>query len=124
MAFPSEARRLLAILTLSVDRSIKLPVDTIAKITSDSLLGGNYVAIEPGGEEKIIAPGGEIQSTQDPVNISDLIGRFIFGGTSGAKPPAHGQQPPAGQPSGGQQPGTQPGQGQKSQDQSPPSSGQ
>jgi phospholipid/cholesterol/gamma-HCH transport system substrate-binding protein len=114
----------LAILTLRVDRSIKLPVDTIAKITSDSLLGGNYVAIEPGGEDKIIAPGGEIQSTQDPVNISDLIGRFIFGGTSGTKPPAQRQQPPSGQQPGGQQPSNQPGQGQKSQGQSQPSSGQ
>jgi phospholipid/cholesterol/gamma-HCH transport system substrate-binding protein len=109
----------LAILTLSVDRSIKLPEDTIAKITSDSLLGGNYVALEPGGEDKIIQPGGEIQSTQDPINISDLIGRFIFGGASGTKPPPGKQQQPP-----GQQPGGQPSQGQKSQDQSQPSSGQ
>jgi phospholipid/cholesterol/gamma-HCH transport system substrate-binding protein len=110
----------LAVLTLRVDRSIRLPVDTIAKITSDSLLGGNYVALEPGGEDKIIPPGGQIESTQDPVNISDLIGRFIFGGTGGAKPPpGQGQQP------GGQQPaGSQPGAGQKSQGQSQPSSGQ
>jgi phospholipid/cholesterol/gamma-HCH transport system substrate-binding protein len=107
----------LAILTLRVDHSIKLPVDTIAKITSDSLLGGNYVAIEPGGEDKTIPPGGQIQSTQDPVNIGDLIGRFIFGGTSGGKPPP-GQQPS------GQQPSNPPPEGQKSQGQSPPSSGQ
>jgi phospholipid/cholesterol/gamma-HCH transport system substrate-binding protein len=114
----------LAVLTLRVDRSIKLPVDTIAKITSDSLLGGNYVAVEPGGEDKLIPPGGQIQSTQDPVNISDLIGRFIFGGASGAKPPAKGQQQPSGQQPSGQQPGNQPGAGQKPQGQSQPSSGQ
>jgi phospholipid/cholesterol/gamma-HCH transport system substrate-binding protein len=106
----------LAILTLSVDRSIKLPEDTIAKITSDSLLGGNYVALEPGGEDKIIPPGGEIQSTQDPINISDLIGRFIFGGTGAPKPPPGKQQ--GQQPSDGSQPN------QKSQGQSQPSSGQ
>src|SRR5262249_17346310 len=107
----------LAILTLTVDSSIKLPEDTIAKITSDSLLGGNYVALEPRREDNLIPAGGQIQSTQDPINISDLIGRFIFGGTGGTKPPK--QQQPS-----GQQPGSQPSQGQKSQDQSQPSSGQ
>ena len=68
------------------------PVDTAAKITSDGLLGSNYVALEPGGDEKMIADGGQITATQDPVNIVDLVGRFIFGGPSGGKP--SGQQQP------------------------------
>ncbi|HEX3063868.1 MAG TPA: hypothetical protein VHQ39_00235, partial [Dongiaceae bacterium] len=48
-------------------------------------LGSNYVALEPGGDDKMIADGGEITATQDPVNIVDLVGRFIFGGPSTGK---------------------------------------
>jgi phospholipid/cholesterol/gamma-HCH transport system substrate-binding protein len=85
----------LAIIRLRIDGKVQLPIDTAAKITADGLLGSNYVALEPGGDEKMIADGGQITATQDPVNIVDLVGRFIFGGTSGAKPAA-GQTPPAG----------------------------
>jgi len=82
----------LAVIHLRIDSKVKLPVDTAAKITSDGLLGSNYVALEPGGDEKMIADGGQITATQDPVNIVDLVGRFIFGGPSGGKP--SGQQQP------------------------------
>ncbi len=85
----------LAVIHLNIDNKIKLPVDTAAKITSDSLLSSNYVALEPGGDEKMIADGGEITATQDPVNIVDLVGRFIFGGPGNGK-------------AGGGQPGSQP----------------
>jgi phospholipid/cholesterol/gamma-HCH transport system substrate-binding protein len=77
----------LAIIDMRIDRKVKLPVDTAAKITSDGLLGSNYVALEPGGDEKMIADGGQITATQDPVNIVDLVGRFIFGGTGSGKAP-------------------------------------
>src|SRR5579871_548868 len=83
----------LAIIHLNIDGNIKLPVDTAAKITADGLLGSNYVALEPGGDDKMIADGGEITATQDPVNIVDLVGRFIFGGPGAGKssgsPPAN-----------------------------------
>jgi phospholipid/cholesterol/gamma-HCH transport system substrate-binding protein len=90
----------LAIIDMRVDRSVKLPVDTTAKITSDSLLSGNYVSLEPGGEEKLIPDGGQIVATQDPINISDLIGRYIFGSAGGSKPQQKGQpgHPEAPQP--------------------------
>ncbi len=78
----------LAIIHLRIDRKVKLPVDTAAKITSDGLLGSNYVALEPGGDEKMIADGGQITATQDPVNIVDLVGRFIFGGPGDGKAPS------------------------------------
>jgi len=91
----------LAILTLTVDSSIKLPEDTIAKITSDSLLGGFYISLEPGAEEKLIPDGGQIVATQDPINLGDLVGRYIFGSASGgAKKPKPDQ--PQSQSNGGQ----------------------
>jgi len=94
----------LAVLRLRIEKTIKLPVDTTAKITSDSLLGSNYVALEPGAEDKLIPENGQIQVTQDPINVVDLIGRFIFGSTTNPKQPGskQDQQPQQPQPKQGQ----------------------
>jgi phospholipid/cholesterol/gamma-HCH transport system substrate-binding protein len=71
-----------AVLRLSIRDDIKLPADTAARILSDSLLGGNYLSLEPGGADEIIEADGEMSVTQDPVNIADLLGRFVFGSAS------------------------------------------
>jgi phospholipid/cholesterol/gamma-HCH transport system substrate-binding protein len=68
----------LAVLHMSVDNDIQLPTDSTAKVQNDGLLGGSFLAIEPGADEEMLAAGGEIRFTQDPINIADLIGRFIF----------------------------------------------
>lgn len=73
----------LAELRLGLMENIKLPKDTVAKIQSDGLLGHSYVALEPGAEEEMIADGGVIQYTQDPVNLTDLLGRFVFSAGDG-----------------------------------------
>jgi phospholipid/cholesterol/gamma-HCH transport system substrate-binding protein len=67
-----------AVVTLNVNDAIKLPADTSARIISDGLLGGNYVALEPGGDDANIEPDGEILYTQGAINVVDLLGRFVF----------------------------------------------
>jgi phospholipid/cholesterol/gamma-HCH transport system substrate-binding protein len=68
-----------AILELSLEKDVKLPLDSSASIVGDGLLGGKYVAIEPGGEENFITQDGEIKYTQDAVSFESLIGKFAFG---------------------------------------------
>ena len=70
----------LAKVTLSIDPSIKLPTDTVAKISSEGLLGGKFLSLEPGAEEDYLANGDQIQYTQSAVNLEELIGKFIFSG--------------------------------------------
>jgi len=67
-----------AVVTFNIVDTIKLPTDTSARILADGLLGSNFVALEPGGEEETIAPGGKINFTQGSINVVDLLGRFIF----------------------------------------------
>lgn len=67
-----------AVIVMSIRSDIKLPVDSEASITSDGLLGANYVRIEPGHDDAIIDPGGEIKRTQDVVDLEQLMGRVIF----------------------------------------------
>ncbi len=67
-----------AVLTMRVDRSLRLPDDTSAEITSEGLLGGKYVSLVPGGSEKFLADGSRITETQGSVSLESLLGRFIF----------------------------------------------
>ncbi len=68
----------LARVTLSIDPGVELPDDTAALISSESLLGGKYLALEPGASEDMIAPGGRVPYTQAPQNLEQLLGQFIF----------------------------------------------
>ncbi|MEM6812277.1 MAG: outer membrane lipid asymmetry maintenance protein MlaD [Pseudomonadota bacterium] len=68
----------LANVFLDIDDEVKLPEDTAAFITSESLLGGLYMQLEPGASEDYIQPGGAIQYTQAPQNLEQLLGQFIF----------------------------------------------
>ncbi|MGH1398726.1 MAG: outer membrane lipid asymmetry maintenance protein MlaD [Alphaproteobacteria bacterium] len=68
----------LARVHIAVDGDVKLPTDTAALISSESLLGGKYLALEPGADEEILTDGGKIQYTQAPQNLEQLLGQFIF----------------------------------------------
>jgi len=70
-----------AVVRMMVSSSVGLPVDTNAKIVSESLLGGMVVVLEPGGDSKMIQAGGEIDKTQGAIPLSELIAKFMFGST-------------------------------------------
>lgn len=85
-----------AVVALSVRNDIKLPKDSAAVITSESLLGGKYVSLQPGGDETILQPGQTITITQGSVSLEELLGKFIFSITNAPKPgqaPSSGQKP-------------------------------
>lgn len=67
-----------AVVHMTVDRSVKLSKDTAAVIASESMLGGKFLSLEPGGEEEFIKPGGRIQFTQSTPGIEQLLGQVIF----------------------------------------------
>ncbi|MEE8275105.1 MAG: outer membrane lipid asymmetry maintenance protein MlaD [Alphaproteobacteria bacterium] len=71
-----------AIVHMSIDPAVELPEDTTAAVVSEGLLGGEYVALEPGGDDELIADGGEITLTQSSVNLESLLGKFIYSGSS------------------------------------------
>ena len=88
----------LAITKLSLDPSVKLPADSTAKITSDSLLGGVHVAIAPGGAMEDLKAGGEIENTQGAVDLFGLIGSVMRPQGGDAAPAAGAASAPAANP--------------------------
>lgn len=62
----------------TISGDIELPEDTSAKITSEGLLGGNYVSLSPGGSEDMLAEGDEILYTQGSVDLIGLVSQALF----------------------------------------------
>jgi phospholipid/cholesterol/gamma-HCH transport system substrate-binding protein len=58
---------------------IKIQEDSIASIKTRGLIGEKYVEITPGGSDKMIPPGGKIRDTQPPVDLDELIAKYVFG---------------------------------------------
>jgi len=65
-------------LTLAVNDGVHVLDDSTARVTSDGLLGGAYVAIEPAGMDALPA-GAEIPNTQGAVDLLTLFASFAQG---------------------------------------------
>ncbi|WP_435640565.1 outer membrane lipid asymmetry maintenance protein MlaD [Micavibrio aeruginosavorus] len=68
----------LAKVSMAVDPSVKVPDDSAALISSESLMGGRYLSLEPGSSEDMMKSGDRISYTQAPQNLEQLLGKFIF----------------------------------------------
>lgn len=66
-----------AVTMLSIANGIELPADTAALIRTDGLLGDKFIDLQPGGDEKLIPPGGAVVYTQDAMVIEDLLDMII-----------------------------------------------
>jgi len=66
------------VVTMEVERTYQFPKDSAAKILTAGLLGDQYVGLEPGGDDKTLAPGDTVAQTQSAVVLENLIGQFLF----------------------------------------------
>jgi phospholipid/cholesterol/gamma-HCH transport system substrate-binding protein len=64
--------------TLSLESRYAFPKDSSLKVLTSGLLGEQYVGIEAGADEKNLAPGDTIASTQSAVVLENLIGQFLY----------------------------------------------
>jgi phospholipid/cholesterol/gamma-HCH transport system substrate-binding protein len=63
---------------MMLDPAVSLSDDTAAKITSEGLLGGQFITMEPGGSETKLAEGSVMNLTQGAVDIWSLISQAMF----------------------------------------------
>jgi phospholipid/cholesterol/gamma-HCH transport system substrate-binding protein len=73
---------------LQLQQGHLFPKDSSAKILTAGLLGEQYIGIEPGGNEKNLAAGDVITSTQSAVVLENLISQFLFNKASEGAPAA------------------------------------
>lgn len=74
---------------LAIESRYVFPKDSSLKILTSGLLGEQYIGIEAGADEKALAAGDTITTTQSAVVLENLISQFLFskaaeGGNSNA----------------------------------------
>ncbi len=64
--------------TLALETRYAFPKDSSLKILTSGLLGEQYIGVEAGAGEKILAQGDTISSTQSAVVLENLISQFLY----------------------------------------------
>ena len=67
-------------ISVALDTTVQLPTDSAILISSEGLLGGNFVEIIPGGADENLAAGDQIEDTQGSVSLISLLMKFVSGG--------------------------------------------
>ncbi|MCA3447221.1 MAG: outer membrane lipid asymmetry maintenance protein MlaD [Rhodobacter sp.] len=68
--------------TISVRDDVLLPEDSTILVSSEGLLGGSFIELQPGGSLENLGPGDEIEDTQGAVSVIALLMKFVGGSTS------------------------------------------
>lgn len=66
-------------LNVAIKKSIEIPDDSAIAVTSEGLLGGNFIEIIPGASEFSVENGGEIEDTQGSISFITLLMKFVSG---------------------------------------------
>ncbi|WP_068111996.1 outer membrane lipid asymmetry maintenance protein MlaD [Tropicimonas marinistellae] len=63
--------------TLNLTGDLEVPEDSSIAISSEGLLGGNFVELVPGGSPFNLEPGAEIEDTQGALSLLGLLAKFV-----------------------------------------------
>ncbi|WP_456387988.1 outer membrane lipid asymmetry maintenance protein MlaD [Desulfolithobacter sp.] len=69
----------LARVAMQIDKIIKIPVDSMASVKSQGIIGDKIIQITLGGDEENLKPGEVISDTESSVDLESLISKFAFG---------------------------------------------
>ncbi|WP_028318571.1 outer membrane lipid asymmetry maintenance protein MlaD [Desulfobulbus elongatus] len=69
----------LAVVNMQIDRAVAVPVDSVASVKSQGIIGDKYILITLGGDESNYKPGETIVDTESAVDLESLISKFAFG---------------------------------------------
>jgi len=68
-----------AVVVMEMDKAYdQFPDDSVASIYTAGLLGEQYVALDPGGSEDLLADGSEIEFTTSALVLEKLVGKFLL----------------------------------------------
>lgn len=76
-------QRFQARIELDMDPRFHFPRDSSLKILTSGLLGEQYIGIEPGADDKNLAPGDNVTATQSAVVLENLISQFLYNSAAG-----------------------------------------
>ena len=93
-ALALDPKSFLADVRFSVERAVQIPDDSVAQITSEGLLGSQFLSISPGNSDKMLKPGERVTRTQAPVDLMQLLGKYIFSPSDQSQSSSSGSKTP------------------------------
>ncbi|MEO5669913.1 MAG: outer membrane lipid asymmetry maintenance protein MlaD [Ramlibacter sp.] len=78
--------------TLALENRYAFPKDSSLKILTSGLLGEQYIGVEAGADEKVLAAGDTIGATQSAVVLENLIGQFLYNKAADGSTPGNAQK--------------------------------
>jgi phospholipid/cholesterol/gamma-HCH transport system substrate-binding protein len=72
---------------LSMENRYAFPKDSALKILTSGLLGEQYLGLEPGADDKLLAAGDVVGNTQSAVVLENLISQFLYSKAADAVSP-------------------------------------
>ncbi|MDR3289971.1 MAG: outer membrane lipid asymmetry maintenance protein MlaD [Rickettsiales bacterium] len=67
-----------AIVFFGIENDLKIPTDSIFKVSSSGLMGGKFVNIKIGGMNEYLENKDIVDFTESTMDLEDLISRFVF----------------------------------------------
>src|SRR5713101_9904211 len=64
---------------MAIENGVKLTEDSIASIKTKGLIGEKFINLSPGGSDRIIKPGGKITEVEPPIDLEELLSKYVFG---------------------------------------------
>jgi phospholipid/cholesterol/gamma-HCH transport system substrate-binding protein len=74
--------------TMAMENRYQFPKDSSLKILTSGLLGEQYIGMEAGADDKPLAAGDTITTTQSAVVLENLIGQFLYNKAADGPNPA------------------------------------
>jgi len=68
-----------AVLALQIDKNLKVPIDSIASVKSQGIIGDKFIQLSLGGDEEVFEAGEVLTETESSLDIESLISKFAFG---------------------------------------------
>jgi phospholipid/cholesterol/gamma-HCH transport system substrate-binding protein len=79
---------------MTIRTDVKLPEDSSIRVASEGLLGGSYLAVEPGGSDTMMVAGSEFDTTQGSIDLVGILSKVMFSGGGEDKPAEPAPQSP------------------------------
>ena len=68
----------MAIVTSSINKSIKIPDDSVFKISNNGFIGSSYIEIQLGNSEELLKNNEFSVNNIDAISLEEIINNFIF----------------------------------------------
>ena len=94
--FTLDPNNFLVTVHMNIHSDVQIPTDSSLAVSQSSILGSQYIVIQPGGDSTNIKPGGAIANASGSIDLLGLINRMMAPPSSSApKPPPQQSAPPS-----------------------------